>query len=113
VIEPKDSPSLSKRAMVAELRGDMANRDAKAGVLVFARQDQTPDKLIFQTMGYMAIVACEDGDTMALELAYQWARWVTCREAPTPKERPDGRGGGRPRHHPSSWGLGPDLRVGG
>jgi MoxR-like ATPase len=28
----------------------------------------------------MAIVACEDGDTMALELAYHWARWVTCRE---------------------------------
>ena len=66
--------------MVAELRADMANRDAKAGVLVFARQDQTPDRLIFQTMGDMAIVACEDGDTMALEVAYQWARWVTCRE---------------------------------
>lgn len=80
VIEAKDSPSLSKRAVVAELRADMANRDAKAGVLVFARQDQTPDRLIFQTMGDMAIVACEDGDTMALELAYQWARWVTCRE---------------------------------
>ena len=58
----------------------MANRDAKAGVLVFAHQDQTPDKLLFQTMGDMAIVACEDGDTMALELAYQWARWVTTRE---------------------------------
>ena len=42
--------------------------------------DQTPDKLTFQTMNDMAIVACEDGDTMALELAYQWARWVTCRE---------------------------------
>jgi hypothetical protein len=80
VIEAKDSPSLSKRAVVAELRTDMGNRDAKAGLLVFAHQDQTPDKLMFQTMGDMAIVACEDGDTMALELAYQWARWVTTRE---------------------------------
>lgn len=80
VIEAKDSDSLSKRAVVSELRNDMSNRDAKAGVLVFAHQDQTPDKLIFQTMGDMAIVACEDGDTMALELAYQWARWVACRE---------------------------------
>ncbi|MGH8992748.1 MAG: hypothetical protein ACRDZ7_14670 [Acidimicrobiia bacterium] len=80
VIEAKDSPSLSKRAVVNELRADMDNRDARAGVLVFAHQDQTPDKLIFQTMGDMAIVACEDGDSMALELAYQWARWVTCRE---------------------------------
>jgi hypothetical protein len=62
------------------LRADLANRDATAGVLVFARQDQTPDRLIFQTMGDMAIVACEDGDTMALELAYRWARWVACRE---------------------------------
>jgi hypothetical protein len=80
VIEAKDSPSLSKRAVIAELRADMANRDAKAGILVFAHQDQTPDKLILHTMGDMAIVACEDGDSMALELAYQWARWVTCRE---------------------------------
>jgi hypothetical protein len=74
VIEAKDSPSLSKRAAVAELRADMANRDAKAGILVFAHQDQTPDKLILQTMGDMAIVACEDGDTMALELACQCDR---------------------------------------
>ena len=80
MIEAEDSPSLSKRAVVAELRTDMANRDAKAGVLVFAHQDQTPDKLIFQTMGDMAIVACEDGDTIARELAYQWARWVASRE---------------------------------
>jgi hypothetical protein len=80
VIEAKDCTSLSKRAVVSELRTDMSNRDAKAGVLVFAHQDQTPDKLIFQTMSDMAIVACEDGDTMALELAYQWARWVACRE---------------------------------
>jgi hypothetical protein len=80
VIEAKDSDSLSKRAVVRELRTDMDNREASAGVLVFARQDQTPDKLIFQTMGDMAIVACEDGDTVALELAYQWARWVACRE---------------------------------
>jgi hypothetical protein len=49
-------------------------------VLLFAREEQTPDKLIFQTMGDMAIVACADGDTVALELAYHWARWVTCRE---------------------------------
>lgn len=80
VIEAKDSDSLSKRAVVSELRTDMDNRDARAGVLVFAHQDQTPDKLAFQTMGDMAIVACEDGDTMALELAYQWARWVACRD---------------------------------
>jgi hypothetical protein len=80
VIEAKDSDSLSKRAVVSELRTDMGNRDARAGVLVFAHQDQTPDKLPFQAMGDMAIVACEDGDTMALELAYQWARWVACRE---------------------------------
>jgi hypothetical protein len=58
----------------------MDNREARAGVLVFAHQGQTPDGLIFQTMGDMAIVACEDGDTVALELAYQWARWVACRD---------------------------------
>ena len=80
VIEAKDSACLSKRAVVDELRADMDNREARAGVLVFAHQDQTPDGLIFQTMGDMAIVACEDGDTMALELAYQWARWVACRD---------------------------------
>ncbi len=80
VIEAKDSDSLSKRAVVDELRTDMDNRDARAGVLVFAHQDQTPDKLIFQTMGDMAIVAYEEGDSMALELAYQWARWVACRD---------------------------------
>jgi hypothetical protein len=47
---------------------------------VFARQDQTPGRLIFQAMSDMAIIAWEDGDTMALKLASQWARWVTCRE---------------------------------
>jgi len=80
VIEAKDTDSLSKRAVVEELRRDMANRDARAGVLVFAHRHQTPDKLVFQTMGDMAVVACEDGDTTALELAYQWARWVASRE---------------------------------
>jgi hypothetical protein len=80
VIEAKDCDGLSKRAVVDELRTDMANRDAKAAGLVFAHQHQTPDKLTFQTMADMAIVACEEGDTLALELAYQWARWVACRE---------------------------------
>ncbi|HLF41403.1 MAG TPA: hypothetical protein VI854_08015 [Acidimicrobiia bacterium] len=80
VIEAKDRDSMSKKVVVEELRAAMGNRDAKAGVLVFAHQHQTPDRLPFQTMGDMAIVACEDGDTTALELAYQWARWVACRE---------------------------------
>jgi hypothetical protein len=80
VLEVKDRP-LSMKAALTELDQAMANRDAGAAVMVFARADQSPVKSPFQWFDSKAVVVLDkdDVDPHALRLACLWARWVVSR----------------------------------
>lgn len=100
VIEAKDR-ALSMSKTLAELDGAMANHQAAAGIAVFARTDLAPVSLQFWYSGSRAVLVFDkdDPDPRALQLAYQWARWVTRRTLAAATEEgidPAGRG----RHHP-------------
>ena len=60
----------------------MSNRDADAGVMVFAGSGSCPIEEPFQWFDHRALVVLDkDGlDAQALRLACLWARWTTCRE---------------------------------
>ena len=80
VLEAKDCPLSMSKAM-AELDGALANHDAQAAILVFARQEHAPLTLPFWYSGNRAIVVFDkdDPDPAFLRLGYAWARWVTRR----------------------------------
>ena len=82
VIEVKDK-GLTQKGALAELDAAMANRDADAGIIVFARAKQCPVKAPFQWFDHKALVVLDKDelDPLALRLACTWARWVATREA--------------------------------
>ncbi len=84
-LEAKDR-KLGRKAILHELDLAIANRGALAAVAVFARADQAPGYVPFQTHGDKAIAVFDKDelDDRALRLACMWARWVTRRKAATP-----------------------------
>jgi hypothetical protein len=84
VLEAKNK-QLNLRDTLRELDGAIANRDALAGIAVFARFEQCPGDAPFQAYGSRALVVHDpaDGDDAALRLACCWARWVVRRQLAT------------------------------
>ena len=82
VVECKDR-ALSLKKALDELDVAIANRDADAGIMVFASADACPSPEVFQWFDRRAIVVLdkESLDPHALRLACLWARWLACREA--------------------------------
>lgn len=82
VLEAKDK-RMTLKAALAELDAAMENRDAEAGVMVFASQAICPLGDSFQWFDHKAIVVLDRDtlDTHALRLACSWARWTACRES--------------------------------
>jgi hypothetical protein len=80
VLEAKDRP-LSMSKTLAELDTAAANHEASAAIAVFAGIDLAPVSLPFWYSGSRAILIFDrdEPDIRALQLAYQWARWVTRR----------------------------------
>jgi hypothetical protein len=82
VVECKDR-SLSLKKALDELDAAIANRDADAGIMVFAGAEACPSPEVFQWFDRRAVVVLdrESLDPHALRLACLWARWVACRDA--------------------------------
>jgi hypothetical protein len=61
----------------------MANRNADAGVMVFASSGCCPVTEPFQWFDHKAVVVLDRAtlDPHALRLACLWARWTACRES--------------------------------
>lgn len=80
VLEVKDKP-LTLKAALTELEQAMANRDAGAAVMVFARSNQSPVRSPFQWFDSKALVVLDKDalDPHALRLACLWARWIVSR----------------------------------
>jgi hypothetical protein len=89
VLECKDQ-HLSKNQVKAELAAAMENRDAAAGVLVFAGDEASPYHVPFAYSGDQAIVVYDRDkpDDQVLRVAYAWARW-TARRSQTPNDELD------------------------
>jgi hypothetical protein len=81
VLEAKNK-QLNLRDTLRELDGAIANRDALAGIAVFARFEQCSGDTPFHSYGNRALVVHDptDGDDAALRLACCWARWVVRRQ---------------------------------
>ena len=81
VVEAKDKPMGLKKAL-DELDAAMRNRNADAGLMVFASQAACPIKEPFQWFDHKALVVLdkEELDACALRLACLWARWTARRE---------------------------------
>ncbi|MDQ1537893.1 MAG: hypothetical protein QOE58_2286 [Actinomycetota bacterium] len=81
VLECKDK-KMGLKKILDELDGAMANRNASAGVAVFASYEAAPITSSFANWGDKAILVLDkdDPDPMAVRLAYMWARWVAKRE---------------------------------
>jgi hypothetical protein len=81
VLEAKNQ-QLNLRDTLREVDGAIANRQALAGIAVFAKHDQCPGDVPFQQYGNRALVVYDasDGDDVALRLACCWARWVVRRQ---------------------------------
>jgi hypothetical protein len=81
VLEAKNQ-QLGLRDILRELDKAIANRDALAGIAVFAKAEQCPGDAPFQPYGNRALVVHDphDGDDVALRLACCWARWVVRRQ---------------------------------
>jgi hypothetical protein len=82
VVECKDRAMSLKKAL-DELDAAIVNRDADAGIMVFASVDSCPSEEMFQWFDRRAIVVFdkESLDPHALRLACLWARWLVSREA--------------------------------
>lgn len=80
VIEAKDRP-LTKPKTLTELDAAAENYEAAAAVAVFSGADLAPIPMTFWYSGPRAIAVFDkdDPDPGVLELAYQWARWMTRR----------------------------------
>jgi hypothetical protein len=81
VLEAKDSPK-KLREILNELDDAMENRDALAGIVVFATSSQSPVDAPFKPFDNKAIVVFEKAspNDLALRLACCWARWVVRRQ---------------------------------
>lgn len=81
VVEAKDKPMAVKKAL-DELEAAMLNRDACAGLMVFASQAVSPACEPFQWYDHKALVVLDKTtlDRQALRLACLWARWTACRD---------------------------------
>jgi hypothetical protein len=81
VIEAKDSPRKLPE-ILKELDEAIENRGAVAGIAVFARPEQSPVRVPFQTFDNKAIIVFdkEAPNELALRLACCWARWVARRQ---------------------------------
>ncbi len=81
VIEAKDKPMGLKKAL-DELDAAMRNRDADAGLMVFAGQSACPGDEPFRWFDHkaLAVLDKEALDASALRLACLWARWTARRE---------------------------------
>jgi hypothetical protein len=81
VIEAKDKSMTLKKAL-DELDAAMRNRNAEAGLMVFASQAASPVKEPFQCFDHRALVVLdkETLDACALRLGCLWARWTARRE---------------------------------
>jgi hypothetical protein len=81
VVEAKDKAMTLKKAL-DELDAAMRNRNAEAGLMVFASQAACPVKEPFQWFDHKALVVLdkEELNTCALRLACLWARWTARRE---------------------------------
>lgn len=73
---------LNLRETLKELDRCIANREALAGVAVFAKLDQCPGNVPFQSYGNRAIVVFDprEQNDLALRVALAWARWVVRRQ---------------------------------
>ena len=90
VIEAKDRKKSVKDSL-AELDAAMKNRDAKAGVLVFARLAQAPIRAPFKTFGnkFIVVLDKECPDDKPLRLALMWARVAVQRQLKAPNNEVD------------------------
>ena len=81
VVEVKDKSMTLKKAL-DELNAAMRNRDAEAGLMVFASPAACPIKEPFQWFDHKALVVLDkqELDPCALRLACLWARWTARRE---------------------------------
>jgi hypothetical protein len=80
VLEAKNQ-QLNLRDTLREVDAAIANREALAGIVVFAKDEQCPGDAPFQPYGMRALVVHDpnDGDDASLRLACCWARWVVRR----------------------------------
>lgn len=74
--------SLNLRDALREVDQAITNREALAGIAVFAKDDQCPADTAFQPYGNRALVVYDptNGDDLALRLACLWARWIARRQ---------------------------------
>ena len=81
VWECKDT-KMSHAAILHELDAAMKNREAVAGIAVFANQPEAGTAVPFVTFDSKAIVVVDkdDPDEGVVRLAYMWARWVALRK---------------------------------
>jgi hypothetical protein len=80
-VEAKNQ-QLTLRDTLKELDRCIANREALAGVAVFARAEQCPGEGPFAYYGNRALVVLDpqEANDLALRLAVAWARWVARRQ---------------------------------
>jgi hypothetical protein len=80
-IEAKNQ-QLNLRDALKELDRCIVNRGALAGIAVFAKAEQCPGDIPFQSYGNRALVVYDptEGNGLALRLAVAWARWVVRRQ---------------------------------
>jgi hypothetical protein len=80
VLEAKDQ-KLSMTKTLAELDAALANHEASAAIAVFAGEHLSPVGLPFWYSGNRAVLVFDkaDPDPKALQLAYEWARWISRR----------------------------------
>jgi hypothetical protein len=73
---------LKLRDILKELDRCIANRDALAGIAVFAKPNQLSGESPFQTYGNRALVVYDphEMNDLALRLAVAWARWIVRRQ---------------------------------
>jgi hypothetical protein len=90
VVEAKDR-SLKLRDARRDLDEAMANRDAAAAIVVFARAEHSPCSAPFQPYGNHAVVVFDkdEQNDLALRLSCAWARWVTRRQVADAGENMD------------------------
>jgi hypothetical protein len=81
VLECKDR-KLGMAKTMEQITKAIENHSARAGIVVFSRQDLAPSPLPFSWSGNRAVLVYDksQADPEALQLAYAWARWVCRRE---------------------------------
>jgi hypothetical protein len=81
VLECKDR-KLGMAKTMEQITKAIENHSARAGVVVFSRQELAPSPLPFSWSGNRAVLVYDKDqpDPEGLQLAYAWARWVCRRE---------------------------------